>query len=161
MQPRRDVAIFAGSVLAYSVLFSAIVWTLPRTHGFNPHDALITIPVVSVILSARGASWRRRLTYAGLDVVIFVLADYAFLASGLMAYSFAGLRTFQLVPSIMAVAYMFFAQVLPFFVLLLFIGRDPSILWVKAASQKAKPGRTGRPRPRSKQPRVSPRKRPR
>ena len=131
MHQKRDLTLFLGSVLLWSVALSAIAWSMPRTRGFNPHDALIVIPVAAVILSARGASWRRRLLYAGLVLGVFVAVDIAFLSSGLMGYAFAGLSTGDPKASVMAVTYLFFAQGFPFVVLLIFAGRNPSVLWKK------------------------------
>jgi hypothetical protein len=130
MQQKRDVVIFMASVLLFSLLLSAVAWMLPKIN-YNPSDTLIVIAVASVILSARGASWRRRLLYSGLVLGVFVLVDFVFLSSGLMRYAFVGLEALDPVPSVLAVAYMFFAQGFPFVVLLLFAGRNPSMLWTK------------------------------
>lgn len=143
MREHRDVALFAGSVLLYAILLSAIAWGLPRTH-YNPSDALIAIPVASVILSARGASWRRRLLYAGLVIGIFVIVDSAFLVSGLMHSAFEGLARLEPVVSVTAVAYMFFVQGFPLLILVLFVGRDPSVLWTKPSGTQQRAGRAKR-----------------
>ncbi|MDR3686257.1 MAG: hypothetical protein P4L93_04785 [Coriobacteriia bacterium] len=130
MRPNRDIAVLAVSVVLFATVLSVVAWVLPKVN-YNPEDALIVIPVASVILSARGASWRRRLLYAGLVIGVFLLVDFAFLASGLMQYSFAGLSQLDPLPSVLAVVYLFFAQGFPFVVLILFAGRNPSMLWTK------------------------------
>ncbi len=68
MHPKRDVAIFVGWVFAYSLLLSAVVTWLPRVGGYAPTDSLIVIAVVSVMLGARGVSWRRKLGYVVRDL---------------------------------------------------------------------------------------------
>ena len=135
MPSRRDLLVFLISVLFYSVVLSAIAWTLPKIN-WNPADALIVIPSAAVILSARGATWRRRLLCAGLVLGVFLLADFVFLASGLMHYAFAGLSELDVVPSVLAVVYMFFAQAFPFVVLLLFVGRNPAMLWTRPDARR-------------------------
>jgi hypothetical protein len=130
MPPKRDLLVFLVWVFFYSVVLSAIAWMLPKIN-WNPADALIVIPVVAVILSARGATWRRRLLCAGLVLGVFLLVDFVFLASGLMHWAFAGLSELELVPSVLAVVYMFFAQAFPFVVLLMFAGRNPAMLWTR------------------------------
>lgn len=138
MRRPPDVSVFVGSVIAYSVLLSAVVWSLPGLRGvFYPHNSLIVIPVVSVILSARGVPWRRRLSYAGAILGTFLVIDYLFTSSGLAAYAWQFLGV-GLVATALGVFYMVFAQAFPLGVLLLFAGRDPSILWVRPPSQKSR-----------------------
>ncbi len=128
MRSRHDTMAFVASVALVSVALSAVVWALPRTL-YNPADLLIVIPVVSIILSARGASWRRKLLYGGLAVGVFLLVDFVFLTTGAMHFAFSGLSRMRLLPALLAIAYMCFAQGFPFVVLLLFVGRNPSMLW--------------------------------
>ena len=128
MSAKRDIAVFVVVTLAWSVALAAFFWLLPKV-TYNPADALITISAASVILAARGVSWRRRLIYAAVVLGIFLLVDYWFLSSGMMHAAFAGLNAGDTGQSVTAVAYMVFAQALPFVILVLFVGRDPSVLW--------------------------------
>jgi hypothetical protein len=127
----RDFAFFAASVLVFAVALSAIAWTLPRDY-YNPSDALAAIASASVILSARGARWPRRLAYAAVALAGYVLVDAAFMLSGMMHWAFAGLSVGDRAGSVAAVAFMFFAQLFPLAILVLFAGRNPSILWLPA-----------------------------
>jgi hypothetical protein len=136
----RDLAIFAGSVLAFALVLSAIAWSLPRVN-YNPSDALSAIGATSVILSARGASWGRRLAYGSLALAGFVAVDATFLMSGAMHWAFTGLSEGDRSGSVAAVAFLFFAQIFPLAVLVVFAGRNPSILWLPAQHTK-QPKRT-------------------
>ena len=137
---KRDTGVFVLLTLVFSVVLSGLFWVLPRI-AYNPSDALILIPATSAILAARGARWRRRLVFAGLSLGGFLLVDYVFLRSGLMRSSFAGLAQAEPGWSTLAVAYLFFAQGLPFVVTLLFVGDTPSILWTKVDNDAAAPAR--------------------
>jgi hypothetical protein len=140
------MGVFLGLTLVYSVALSAVLWSLPRV-SYNPSDALIVIPATSAILAARGATWRRRLVFAGIAMGGFLLADYVFLRSGLMHSSFEGLSQGDPWGSVVAVAYLAFAQGLPFVVMLLFVGRDPSVLWAKREAASAKSAMTTHKKP--------------
>jgi len=135
MPKPRDLALFMGSVLGFAVALSAIAWLLPRV-DYNPSDALGVIGVASVILSARGASWPRRLLYSGIVIAGFILVDASFLISGLMHYAFAGLAALNPGPSVLAITFVIFAQVFPLAVLVVFVGRDPSVLWIAREQPK-------------------------
>lgn len=124
MRHGRDVTIFVGSVLAYSLLLSAV--TPDRLA-----NSLFAVTVTSVIFAARGCSWKRKLVYAGAAFGGVVLFDRAFFLLGLDArlYAFGA----ELAATTFGLLYLVFTVAYPLAVLLLFVGRDPSVLWVKPA----------------------------
>ena len=130
MRSRHDVAFFACRVAAFSVLLAAVAWSLPGLQGLDPRHSLTVIPAASVILGARGASWRRKAAFAGAMLGIFVGLDAAFVMSGAMDYVLEASGS-GLAASTLGVAYGVLSLALPLAFLLVFVRRDPSILWVK------------------------------
>jgi hypothetical protein len=141
MRPTRDVSIFVGSAIAYSIGLSLLAWSLPRLFGYKPSDSLIVISVASAILAARGAPYRRKLLYAGVVLGGFVLVDFALTASGFLGWVAGGYGV-GVVRTAIGVLYDVFAYGFPLVVLVVFVGRDVSVLWVKPL----KKGRPSKPR---------------
>ena len=138
MHPTRDITIFAASVFGYSLVFSY----LARNASGNP---LFAIAIASVMLSALGVPWPRKLVFATVCLGGFVLFELAFDALGLTARmaSFG----YEMVASVIGTVYIVLVLAYPLVVLLLFVGRDPSVLWVGET-----PGRSG---PKKKPPHTS------
>jgi hypothetical protein len=133
-----DVFVFAVSVILWALLLSAVTAFVPGLPGYGRSDSLIVIPVASVMLSARGATWKRRLLYAGTVLVVFMIFDYLFVTLGAAAYL---LRARGFAPAEWAVgaAYVAMSLAFPAGALLVFVGRDPSMLWTKSATIAKKP----------------------
>jgi hypothetical protein len=132
MRRLPDVLIFFGSVIVYSVLLAALIWMLPKGR-FNPSNSFIVLPAVSVMLSARGVAWRRRLAYAAATLGTFLVVDFLFASSGLAA-SVWPVFGVELGASAIGVVYMAFSMAFPLAALFVFVGSDPSVLWVKLRS---------------------------
>jgi hypothetical protein len=132
MRRLPDVLIFFGSVIVYSVLLAALIWMLPKGR-FNPSNSFIVLPAVSVMLSARGVAWRRRLAYAAATLGTFLVVDFLFASSGLAA-SVWPVFGVELGASAIGVVYMAFSMAFPLAALFVFVGSDPSVLWVKVRS---------------------------
>ena len=132
MRRLPSVLIFIVSVLAYSILLSALIWMLPKGR-FNPSNSFIVLPAVSVMLSARGVAWRRRLAYAAATLGTFLVVDFLFASSGLAA-SVWPVFGVELGASALGVVYMAFSMAFPLAALFVFVGRDPSVLWSKVPS---------------------------
>jgi hypothetical protein len=132
MRRLSDVLIFFGSVIVYSVLLAALIWMLPKGR-FNPSNSFIVLPAVSVMLSARGVAWRRRLAYAAATLGTFLVVDFLFASSGLAA-SVWPVFGVELGASAIGVVYMAFSMAFPLAALFVFVGSDPSVLWVKVRS---------------------------
>jgi len=162
MRRLPDVPVFVCLVVAYSLALTAMVWFVPGLRGvFYPRNSLIVVPVVSVILSARAVSWRRRLIFDGVILGTFVIIDLVFTSTGLAAFAWASLAT-GFAATALGVAYMVFAQAFPLVVLLVFVRDEPSILWRRPPQKKwakkapskpsgsrrgATPTKSGSPRP--------------
>jgi hypothetical protein len=132
MRRLPDILIFVGSVIVYSVLLAALIWMLPKGR-FNPSNSFIVLPAVSVMLSARGIAWRRRLGYAAATLGTFLVVDFLFASSGLAA-SVWPVFGVELGASVTGVVYMAFSMAFPLAALFVFVGSDPSVLWVKVRS---------------------------
>jgi len=136
MRKLPEILIFLGSVFVYSVLLAALIWMLPKGR-FNPSNSFIVLPAVSVMLSARGVAWRRRLAYAGATLGTFLVVDFLFASSGLAA-SVWPVFGVELAASALGVVYMVFSMGLPLGALLFFVGREPAILWIGPPTQSGR-----------------------
>lgn len=129
MQPRRDIGIFVALVIAYSTVLSIVARNVLS-------NSLIVIAAASVILSARGVAWKRKLPYASVALGGFIVFDLAFDLFGLTErFSAFGVEPAS---TALGLVYMVFVLAYPLAVLLMFVGRDPSELWVKTAVGGAK-----------------------
>ena len=118
MQRARDIALFAGMALAYSLAVGALV---QPAFGAN---SLVAVAVASVMLSARGIRWGRRLAYAA-----FVLGT--FLAFEWLTRSLqSAYGSSELVFDVLGMIAIVFTMAFPLAVLLGVVGRDPSVLWI-------------------------------
>jgi hypothetical protein len=133
MRARRDLGIFAVSCVAWSLLLSAVVWSVPSVAGYAPGASIITVTIASVILSARGSSWMRKAAFALGMVSAFAVADAAFFFSGGMAYV---MNAPVLAPLavVLGIVYLLIEVALPITVLLVFVGGEPSVLWTESSN---------------------------
>lgn len=123
MQRARDIGLFAGIALAYSLAVGALV---QPTFGGN---SLVAVAVASVMLSARGVRWGRRLGYAAFVLGTFLAFEW--LTRSLQSAYGSSELVFELLGMIAIV----FMMAFPVAVLLVFVGRDPSVLWVPVGRQ--------------------------
>jgi len=130
MQRPRDLTIFVVSVLIYSLVLSAGLAVLPNLPGYSKTSPFIAIAIASVMLGARGVSWRRRLAYAGVVLGVFISFNLAFTAVGAWRYLKDAPISSPLV-WVLGIGYVVMGLAFPLAALLLFVGRDPSVLWVK------------------------------
>lgn len=138
MRKPPDVAIFVGSVILWSVALAMATYFVPGLPSYGRTDSLIVIPVASVILSARGATWSRRLRYAGLVLAVFLTFDYLFVSLGAASY-LLGAGGFGPAAWALGVVYVAMSLAFPAGTLLVFVGRDPSMLWTEPATKTPKP----------------------
>lgn len=134
MQPGRDIAIFVGLVAVFSTAIAFVARDLLT------ENALFAVAVASVILAARGAEWKRKLPYAAIALGGLVASEQLTVVLGLGEYM--GGFGVEAAATALGVAYIAFTLTFPLAVLLLFVGRDPSVLW----SRRVDPGSTNKQR---------------
>lgn len=113
------------------VFFALLVWAAGRFPGL-PTNAGFLVPVLAVVLAAEGASVGRKAMFAAASVTIFGLADAATIVTGMQRI--AGVVAFDVTRATPAgffllLAYHAFSVGFPIVVLMLFVGRRPSVLW--------------------------------
>lgn len=140
MRPQRDLVFFAVLVVVFSLAIGAVVQPLVGA------DALVGVAAASVMLSARRESWPRKIYYAVITIVgsVAFVRWYAILGlPGLVAGDTSGLRGIAA-----SMVYIVFMMAFPLAMLLVFVGRDPAVLWTGTPSQsephQRPDGRTGR-----------------
>jgi hypothetical protein len=127
----RDRALFAIQTLLWIAVLFALAWLLVGRSSPEPLGQIIGYLVTSgVILAARGAPWKRRIVWAASTVVLGLLYGQLAQVPPLDAY-LGGINAIS--PSDPRAPIVgFYALVglaLPVLVLVLFIGRRPSVLW--------------------------------
>lgn len=132
--------------LVFATLTGALGWlfwnvSIPLgSHGsYSLSDTMFTVPVVAVMLAARGFPWRRKLAYTLVTVMFFPFVMLMAEVTGLNAYAGSQLSQNQILPSLATMLYMAFLSTFPLAMLVLFVGRAPRLLWSKRAG-----GRRGR-----------------
>ena len=126
----RDKIRFALTAAAISlVLYLALYWAY--ADRLSSEDALgFLVPAVAVILAARGVAMGRRVAWALGAVGVFVLLILVARWLGIAGATAVDLD-FRARPAVSAavLAYGWMALVYPVFVLILFVGRRPAVLW--------------------------------
>jgi hypothetical protein len=131
---------FGLAALAISIaLFVGLAWLNDRgVAGLEPLGFLV--PVVAVMLSARGATLSRRLAWSGGSVLLL-----AVVVAGAQVLGIAPTRSSNpeyqasIVRSLGTGLYSWVVLIYPLVVLVLFTGRRPSMLWSQAAPPKPRP----------------------
>jgi ABC-type amino acid transport system permease subunit len=131
----RDKALFAGSALALSAL---LFWIWPAvTIDLEAGGQLFArgpflIPVLAVILSARGVGLTRKLVFAGISLASLIAADVVAGLAGIQAVAAGCGVDVGYAESVLATVYLAFRRGFPLAVLLVFVGREPERLWCRS-----------------------------
>jgi len=131
MQRNRDVLLFVVSF----VLISLLLWlVLTRVQSaaapFSLHSLVFAVPAVSAMLSARGFGLRHRLAYAFATFGLCLLIDLVSGVSGLSGLAWR--QNEARVPyGLGPLIYFALTWAVPFAMLILFVGRRPSLLWTR------------------------------
>jgi len=134
MQRSRDGLLFIVSF----VLVSMLMWllftrALSAIVPFSMHSIIFAVPAASAMICARGFGLRHRLTYALATLGLCLLIDVIAGVSGLseLAWQQNQSRTpYSLGPII----YFAITWAVPFAMLILFVGRKPSLLWSRSTA---------------------------
>lgn len=135
----REIAIYAGLVIACSVVLGAIL------HPLAGGNSLMAAGVASVILCARGFGWGRKVAFAAIVLLGFGAFQRWY---DLLGLTVGGGFVTELAPTVLGMIYIVFMMAFPLFVLVIFVGRDPSALWTPASSD-TESNRPGRKKPRA------------
>lgn len=112
------------TILSFAI--AALLWSLPQTGSCNLRGDLTMIPLASMILSASGASWRRRAAFVALLVAVSLAVDAVFL-SLFEEYLAAG--------SVLTSFYVTLVVTGPVVVFIFFVRKDPSMLWTPRSAE--------------------------
>lgn len=136
MQKKRDILIFAAQV----VVFSAVLAYLSREIFSN---AMFVIAAASVVLAARGAEWLRRIAYSTALLGGYYVFDRAYELFGLTERTLQGFGS-NPVSNMLGLVYVTVTFAYPVAILVLFVGKTPSMLWDSTANETAPPRGTKR-----------------
>lgn len=119
---------FLVRFLLFSLGWSVLFWMADSVFGLGVFRSnMFIVAVVSVQCAAVGFSVRRKLTYVGLTLLTFLLIAAASEFTGLAAAADAQMANG--VFPVFAVVRMVAVMTAPFVFLLLFVGRNPQLLW--------------------------------
>ena len=92
---------------------------------------MLAVPVMSAMLLSQGFSWKRKLTYAVATLGLYVFGSLIAQATGLVTLASQQILDSSSLPSLWVVLYMAYLSTFPFAMLVLFVGRNPALLWSK------------------------------
>ncbi len=128
MQPRRELITFIAGFVLLSLVLGWFFWS---SSFAQVGVSMLAVPVISAMLASRGFSWRRKVTYAAATLGLYVAGSLVAQATGLVALASQQVLDSSSFPSLSVVLYMAYLSTFPFAMLLLFVGRNPSLLWSK------------------------------
>ena len=132
MQRIRDMLLFCQFRRGIDGHVAAVHRVLADAVPFSLHSMIFGVPAASAMLCARGFGLRHRVTYALATLGLCLLVDVIAGLSGLSGLAWRQNETrtpYGLGPII----YFAVTWALPFAMLILFVGRKPSLLWSRGA----------------------------
>jgi hypothetical protein len=129
MHPRRGILVFVAASTILTVVLGWVFWSATAQVGmYSLRRSMVVVPVLSVMLGARGFAWRRKAVYSAIVFGVYVLGGIVADAIGLHAVdSLFGTR--GLFVALAAFLYLAFLWTFPLATLVLFVGRTPAMLW--------------------------------
>lgn len=132
MQRSREPLIFGVTFVALSMLIGWVFWASTGVLGeYDLNRSMLAVPVVSAMIAAIGFAWRRKAVYVSVTLGLYVLARVVAELAGLDDLAARELNTFGGFPSLVTMLYLAFLSTFPLAMLVLFVGRTPSLLWSK------------------------------
>jgi len=129
MHRKRDAILFAALFVALSL---ALGWVFWNSTSAQVGVSMLAVPVISAMLAAQGFTWKRKLIYAAATLALYLLGSAIANATGLIALATDQLNSGTSFPSPWVLVYMAYLTAFPFVMLVLFVGRNPSLLWSKS-----------------------------
>jgi len=131
MHRRREAVLFGVLFVILSLVLGWIFWTSTST---QVGVSMLAVPVMSAMLAAQGFTWKRKLIYAAATLALYLLGSVLAEATGLIALATEQINAGTSFPSPWVLLYMAYLTAFPFVMLVLFVGRNPSLLWSKTGS---------------------------
>lgn len=120
------MAAFVGGFALVSLVLGWVFWNSSLAQiGVG----MLAVPVISAMLASQGFSWKRKLTYAGATLGLYLLGSAVAEATGIVALASEQILDASSLPSLPVVLYMAYLSTFPLVMLVLFVGRTPSLLW--------------------------------
>jgi len=128
----RDKAIFAGISIVLSLALFALVSQLKAIQFYTPWDVSAVLAAVAVMVAALGVSWKRKAVAVLATLVGYTAFD---LLGSLVRVALTGGGTPSAAGgmSLMAFSWLYslIPPLYPLAALVVFVGRDPSVLWTR------------------------------
>jgi len=141
MRDRADIIRFAVVFLVLSILLGWLLSSARGSVSYALDMSMTAVAVVSAMLASVGFTWRRKLTYAALTFGLYLLPAVAADLAGFGALARQQLHANVGFPSAIVVLYSAWMATFPFGMLVLFVGRRPSLLWSRKPEGRVRPSR--------------------
>lgn len=129
MQARRDAIIFGVSFIALSAVLGWLFANSTGPVGYYLDVSMLAVPVMSAMLASVGFGWRRKLTYSSITLGLYMLSGVVAELAGLHELARQQLTATDSFPSVWVVLYMTWLTTFPFLMMILFVGKKPSLMW--------------------------------
>jgi len=129
MHPKREAVWF---VVWFVILSLALGWIFWSSTAAQVGVSMLAVPVISAMLASQGFSWKRKLVYASATLALYLLGSVIADATGLIELASEQISTPTSFPSPWVMLYVAYLSAFPFVMLVLFVGRSPSLLWSKS-----------------------------
>lgn len=130
MHAERHPVRFGVGFLVWSAVLG---WVFSSTRvvvgTYSPSMSMLAVPCVGAMLAAVGFGWRRKIAYACTSLALYVLSTIVADVAGLGALASRQLNSPTSFPSVSVLLFMAYLSTFPFAMLILFVGRRPSLLW--------------------------------
>ena len=134
MRRTRDPVIFGLGFAALSVGLGLLLWYGKASlWGYTFDRGLLAVAGTSAIIAARGFPWQRKAVYGVLCIGGYLLVGVLGQVTGLHARAAAELGAPVAMPSVWALLYAALLVAYPLAVIVLFVGRNPELLWRRSA----------------------------
>jgi len=134
MRLRSDVLLFSASFVVISMALGWLFWSVVTPAGaYALETTMLAVPVISAMLASIGFGWRRKLVYAAFTFGLYVFTSLVAEIVGLRETAIQQLAGTGGIPSAGVVLYVAWLTTFPLAMLVLFVGRTPSLLWSKRA----------------------------
>lgn len=130
MHPRRDLVAF---IVEFVVLSLVLGWIFFNNSFAQVGVSMLAVPVMSAMLASQGFTWKRKLMYTAATLGLYVLGSLIAEATGLVELASQQILDPNSFPSLSVVLYMAYLSTFPFAMLVLFVGRNPTLLWSKTS----------------------------
>jgi uncharacterized membrane protein YphA (DoxX/SURF4 family) len=128
MHRKRDTLWF---IVWFVVLSLALGWVFWQSGSAPVGLSMLAVPVTSAMLAAQGFSWKRKLTYAALTLGLYVLGSVIADVTGFLEFATQEANGAISLSSLWVILYEVYLFTFPLAMLVLFVGRRPSLLWSK------------------------------